>query len=85
MTYQALLVIFEKSNKIWKCCLLQIIGGALWVKFVDPYPANIFCPEMSAFMSAAYIPVHFRLDFIMVANTMNPDQIAPRLGPYCLQ
>ena len=30
--------------------------------------------------SAAYIQVHFRLYFIMEANTMNPD-----LGPYCLQ
>ena len=27
-------------------------------------------------MSAAYIQVHFRLDFIMEANTMNPDQTA---------
>ena len=25
-------------------------------------------------MSVAYIQVHFRLDFIMEANTMNPDQ-----------
>ena len=24
---------FWKSGKIWNCCLLQIIGGALWVKF----------------------------------------------------
>ena len=29
-------------------------------------------------MSAAYIQVHFRLDFIMEAITMNPDQIAPK-------
>ena len=41
------------------------------------------------FMSAAYIHVHFRLEFIMVADTMNPDQTAPKgeqcdLGPYCL-
>ena len=29
----ALFVIFEKkSGKIWNCRLLQIIGGALWVK-----------------------------------------------------
>ena len=31
----------------------------------------------SAFTSAAYIQVHFRLDFIMEANTMDPDQTAP--------
>ena len=38
-------------------------------------------------MPAAYIHVHFRLDFIIEANTMNPDQTAPKsdLGPYCLQ
>ena len=39
-------------------------------------------------MSAAYIQVHFRHDLIMEANTMNPNQTAPReqpdLGPYCL-
>ena len=33
--------------------------------------------------------MQFRLDFIMEANTLNPDQTAPKeqsdLGPYCLQ
>ena len=44
----------------------------------------MFLPrKMSAFISAAYIVMHFRLDFFMEAN-MNPDQTAP-LGPYCLQ
>ena len=33
----------------------------------------------------AYIQVHFRLDFFMEANTMDPDQTAPDLGPYCVQ
>ena len=28
------------------------------------------------FMSAAYIQVHFRLDLIIKANTMNPDPTA---------
>ena len=33
---------------------------------------------LSAFTSAVYnIQVHFRLDFIMEANTLNPDQTAP--------
>ena len=40
---------------------------------------------LSAFMSAEYTQVHFRLDFFMEANNMNPDQIAPDLGSYCLQ
>ena len=31
----------------------------------------------SAFTSAANTQVHFRLDFIMEANTMSPDQTAP--------
>ena len=31
MKYHALFVIFEKSSKI--CRLLQIVGGALWVKY----------------------------------------------------
>ena len=38
-------------------------------------------------MSATYIKAHLRQDNIMEANTMNPDQTAPReqsdLGPYC--
>ena len=38
------------------------------------------------FTTAAYIPVHFRLDFIMEANHLNPDQTdMSSLGPYCLQ
>ena len=40
-------------------------------------------------MSAAYIQVHFRLDFFKEATSMNPDQTAHKeqsdLGPYCLQ
>ena len=40
-------------------------------------------------MSAAYIQVHFRLDFIKEAKNMNPDQTASKdqsdLGHYCLQ
>ena len=43
----------------------------------------------SSFTSAAYIIVHSKLDFIMEADTMNPDQTAPweqsDLGTYCLQ
>ena len=35
------------------------------------------------FMSAVYTQVHFRLDFIIEANTMNPNQ--SDLRTYCLQ
>ena len=31
----------------------------------------------SAFMSALYIQVHLRQDFIMEANTMNHDETSP--------
>ena len=45
------------------------------------YPASIFVLNMlSAFMSAAYIQVHFRGLFFMEANNMNPDQTAPKGG-----
>ena len=33
--YHALFFSFEEKNgQIWKCRLLQIIGGALWVKII---------------------------------------------------
>ena len=32
--YHALFVIFEKKQQIWNCRLLQILGGALWVKTI---------------------------------------------------
>ena len=38
-------------------------------------------------MSAAYKQIHFRLDYFMGANNVNPYQTAPKpdLGPYYLQ
>ena len=45
------------------------------------YPAYILCREivvLSASYIAEYIQVHFRLDFIKRANTMIPDQTAPK-------
>ena len=36
----------------------------------------------SVLMSAVYIQVHIRLDFVIEANTISPDH---DLGPYCLQ
>ena len=40
--YYALFFIFWKSRKIWKCCLLQIIGGALWV---NVKPGTTYLPD----------------------------------------
>ena len=37
-------------------------------------------------MSAAYIQVHFKLDFLTETNNMNPDQTAPnqiRVNIFC--
>ena len=42
----------------------------------DPYPANTFCFVLKL-SSAAYMQLHFRLDFFMEAKNMNPNQIAP--------
>ena len=33
---------------------------------------------------AAYIQVHFRLDFFMAANNMNTDQTAPKSSLICV-
>ena len=42
---------------------------------INPYHTNCLILKMS---SAAYIQVHFRLDFIMDPNAMHPDQTAPK-------
>ena len=34
------------------------------------YPTNIFVMKMAALTSAAYIQVHFRLEYSMKANTI---------------
>ena len=58
------------------------------VKLISPI---FYCPEnvVCILTSAAYIQVHFRLDFTMDANTINPDQTAPwqqsNQGPYIVQ
>ena len=56
--------------------------------FVNHKPVNIFVLKMSSLTSSANTQVHLRLDFIMEANNMNPDQTAALeqsdLGPYCL-
>ena len=44
------------------------------VSSMNLYPATIF---FLLFKSAAFTHVHFRLEFIMEENTMNPDLTAP--------
>ena len=39
----------------------------------------------STFIFVAYFQMHFRLDFIMTANTINPEQEKSDLGFCCLQ
>ena len=43
-----------------------------------------FVLKMSA-LRLLHIFKFFQTRFVMEVNTMNPDQIAPRLGPNCLQ
>ena len=45
--------------------------------FIHVYPLS---RNLGSTPAAAYIQVHFRLYFIMEANTTNPDQTAPSLG-----
>ena len=49
----------------------------------------MFCPEKSStYKVCCLYSVALQTTFIMEANKMNPDQIAPKeqsdLGPYCL-
>ena len=70
-------VIFALSFAADYITIITIIQNTSW-HHINPYPANIFVLKMlSAFTSAAYTQVLFRLDFILEANTMNTDQTAP--------
>ena len=48
---------------------------------LNTYPATIFPPEnvicFLRLLRPMYIQMHFRLDFFMEANTMDPDLTAP--------
>ena len=47
----------------------------VWLDNINTYPAPILSWIYHLlFMSVAYMQVHFRLDFIMEENTMNPYQ-----------
>ena len=64
---------FSKEMSLWDGSLKQKN------RLIKSYPANIFLSWKCClhFTSATYIQVHFRQDFIMKANTMNPEQTAP--------
>ena len=55
MIYHALFVIFLKSGKIFNCRLLQIIGGALRVK----YPQHMFWLRNKKICSHEFYPIQF--------------------------
>ena len=49
------------------------------IHFLNPYPDYILSWKLSLlFTSDAYIQAHFKLDYIMDANTIGPDQTAPK-------
>ena len=53
--------------------------NSIRIEKVNPYPANILSWKCRMFVtSAAYTQMHFKNIFIMEANTMNPDQTAPK-------
>ena len=61
---------------IWVLTYLKNKKGLL---VIYPYtPANILGLKMFAFDICCIYSSVFRLDFIIDANTMNPDQTAPR-------
>ena len=69
------------------CKLISVVylSGAL----INPYPAYIFSPENVCLLPLLHILRCTQTNLITEANTMNPDQTAPKehsdLGPYCLQ
>ena len=56
---------------------------------MNSYPTNIFCVQKTfLFTSTAYVIMQlYSIKLTMEANTMNPNQTAPKsdLVPYCLQ
>ena len=58
---------FWKSSKIWKCCLLQIIGGALWVKW-----HHHDMSRLSIFMNFWEPFLNMKMQYLMVNKKKNP-------------
>ena len=71
--YQWITLGDKKLRPLSEAKINDVIVQFLLIGFISSYPTNIFVLKMS---SAAYIQVYFRLDFIMEANTMTPDQTA---------
>ena len=83
MKYHALFVIFEKSSKIWNGCLLQIIGGALWVEeikrrksysFKNYARLNILPKGLLWTVNSLPASVKFCRVLMLFENSLDPDQ-----------
>ena len=79
-------------TKLFVSSVTFMIQTVTFVSTICPYPTIFFVMKMSSafyLCCISYIQVHFRLDFIMETNIMNPDQTAPMeqsdLSSYCLQ
>ena len=61
-------------------CLQNYLFRVSQIQRVNPFHAKFFVLKMSVFFrSATYIEVHFRLDFVIESNTMNPDPLGSSL------
>ena len=59
-----------------KILLISLVLKFAFNNFLTLIPPYFVLKLSSAFTSAVYIQVHLKLDFIMEASTMNPDQTA---------
>ena len=66
--------ILSKELNFSKQCILSILHVNIIVYMLLAMERTD--NAISYFTSAAYIQVHFRLDFFMEENNMNPDQTA---------
>ena len=79
------------SYQLLKSNCFRVINSSIfyqWMQLSEWFIPQIFFLSLKCllFTSVAYIQVHFRLEFFMEANNMNPDQTAlSDLAPYCLQ
>ena len=53
------------------------IFGCIFFLRVNPNSPLFFCPEDVCILHCCIFQVHFRLDFLMEANNMYPDQTVP--------
>ena len=68
------LLLMENHGKIMELCFWISVGTLFILTLISP-PLFLFWKCHMLFTSAAYIQVHFRLDFFMEANNMNSGSI----------